>query len=907
LEYSASLVFFNKPKVITKPEDAEKLLAELDYRANGQRCFLWDQGKLVFWGDGDGFFSLGDFCVQLTDSAEFSFANHTKFKWDPQSLCFHFDHNSQFKFSNYHTGENPFSDVDISLETGKMSFLFTVHNSMIFNKAFPAGFDYGFSKNSVLSFPIVRKYSANTFHMEVELDFCHLKSSSMLLETGTSFESGFVTVYGERVTLTAGERAGFGFALRPSPRAAHCLAPLGGYSPSTPCGTHEKGILLGTSGTEYFILPPGMPLSFAPREDSGAYAPKFPAAAPSINDFVNPAGSLPLSNAYTTAWMKLPGGTRIYSQPEDNPYYTGSGALLKPAGLYTEWDTETPYFPVIPAGGSESFAYSRAVLAPARAVILAKNPARMICPLIDGKSPVHTAAAPSGFLLKMEGDVVQSILLTEDFVLNEPSHALVSAFNTSGMLLVAADDKALPYAFRVGISGWNLSFAASQSVLIVKSMRGKLYDAADAAKSLIGNVSVWTARDSFSSKNPAKVARDLMLFLEEAVNDKSNSEYYAPLVEAVTTENWRGCILVETPHTADSFPEELRVTFPSEGDVKMRYFCTAQAELMPDKNGPVFAGGAGYCGFMDYANVRGGTLPPPKDGGHAFRTLELKAFFKSGAMAHFSSSSQLDFPEICGVKTKLGAVMLRGGYIERDGMPSFALQAEKGNSLSFPDGSPLSGFSLSEIKSGNRVGADMLTLSGSMQFPALAPGDILSYDQLMFSEYILTGRDSVFKADTSGVIFHAADSVARKGSLCKELGFIPGSFSAGQSFSVLAYAGCRGKLADTIGGIQFTAVLGAAGSLSPGQLITARIFTGWDETGRLALGIRLPDVLPLEGVLSLTSGGARLAFEPGSGFSLYLSDIKLEVLGVLKLPLNGSATMAIQQGGWFAAYLKGKR
>ncbi len=88
-------------------------------------------------------------------------------------------------------------------------------------------------------------------------------------------------------------------------------------------------------------------------------------------------------------------------------------------------------------------------------------------------------------------------VLSESLGFTAPSPELLAAFNTSGMLLVAADGQALPYTFQVALSGWNFDFAIGETTLIVKSMQGKLYDREDKSKSLIGNVSLWTARETF--------------------------------------------------------------------------------------------------------------------------------------------------------------------------------------------------------------------------------------------------------------------------------------------------------------------------------------------------------------------------------------------------------------------------
>lgn len=906
--YCAAFVYLDEPAQIQAAADAEKLLTVIDGRTAGRRCFLWNEKCLEFSGKCGNFYTRSDFSINLAETITFSFPAQTSFTWDTGSHKFCFNHNSSFRLSNYQYGDNPFSDVTVPLADGNMSFLLTIQDSHYFANVFQAGFDYGYGTDCVLSFPPIQKYIDSSFDLRATLNFTAVRSSELLFTKNVSFETTFFSLYGETVIFTAGEHAGFGFSPRPFNGTPSKLVLTGEYYPSTSYGTHQKGILCGMSGTEYFILPDGQPLYFLPDKNHGAYAPQFPAAAPSIDDFVHPASSLPLTDTYASSWMKLPAGTIYYSQPSDNPYYSGSGQLLDPAALYTILPSDTPYFPIVPSCKPEYTAYINTVIGPARAAILAQCPENSLHYACGESNAIHTIAAPSGYLMQMNGNTPEAILLSPEIRLEHPSPALANAFNTSGMLLVMADYAAAPYTFHIGISGWNLEFKPGGTYLVIKSMRGKLFDDTDKANSLIGNVSVWTARNDFSSKNPAQAARDLMLLLEDAMADEANREYYLPLREAVTTEDWRGYIFFETPLGAESFPEELRSVFPAGQTVSMRYFCARQTKLAPGENGPQFAENASYSGYAAYqaTGFTGSPLPPEKADAYAFRTMELHAFFDKGTLAHFGSISQLDLPAFCGLKTKSGTVILPGSYTTRDGMPSFSLQAEDGQSLRFTKDAVLTSAALGNVSLETRAGNDIFTINGSLCFSAYPDGDILSYDMLLLSGYQLVRENGMFREDLSGITIDAANSTARGRSLARALNLVPEKFiTDAKHFTALGYTcPCKGRLQDIVCGLQYTAVLGTAGNLTPGQSISMNLLAGWDEQGQLALGIHLPNVLPLEGILSLTTGKAKLEYCKDSGFSLYLSDISLKALGALKLPPNGQISVTIHEGGWFAAYIK---
>lgn len=929
--YGASFLYFRDPVRLDTAEDVQKLLAYADQRTGGRRCFLWDGCTLEFAGANGHYCTRSDFRISLSDTVTFSFPNQANFIWDAEKLAFQFDNNVDFRFSNYQYGDRPFSDLVLSLADGRMSFLFTVQQSAYFARVFQAGFTYGYGTGCVLSFPLIQQYVDDGFDLQVDLDFTDVSGCVLLFTTPVSFVSRFFSVYGEAVVLTAREGAGFGFAKKPYPNAAARLVPAGAFEPKTKYGTHKNGILCGTSGTEYVVLPEHGTFLFSADSTHGAYAPKFPAAEPSINDFVRPADSLPLSDAYTTAWMKPAAGTKYYSQPSDNPYYTGSGFLLEPVQRCTVLPEDTPYVPIVPFAAENSVyrtktnaepetlqkpsagtgrAFLDTIIAPARAALLAECAGSRICCAADG-SAVHTIAAPSGYLMQMDGDTVKAVLLSEELRFEYPPDTLVSAFYTSGMLLVISDPAALSDTFHVDCAGWSLDFPVGDTVVIVKSMKGRLYDPWNKADSLIANVSVWTARQAFSSASPAKTASTLMLFLEEVMADQENRRYYEPLIEAVTSEDWRGYLLINTPLPASAFPDELRSVCPSGDTASLRYFCGSQTKLVPGELGPCFAQGAAYSGFVFYSDPAlgsgSGCLPPEDADSYAFRTLQVKAFFDQGSMAYFGSVSQLDLPMLCGVKTKSGSVRMDGSYAMREGVPAFSMEAKEGQTLSFLQGAVLSAAVLGSVCLESGKDADVFTMCGAMQFTDDLDGDLFSYDTLLFSGYVLRREKGIFLEDTSGVAFDAAASTVREGSLVKAMHLLPEKMAAsGAEFTALGYTKRLGKMSELVCGIQYTAAIGSAGNLAPGQLFTVRMLVGWDAQGKAVLGIRMPEALPLEGVLSLATDGAKLAYDADSGFMLYFSEIALKLFGVLKLPPNGRIGAAIRDGGWFAAYVKKK-
>jgi hypothetical protein len=211
----------------------------------------------------------------------------------------------------------------------------------------------------------------------------------------------------------------------------------------------------------------------------------------------------------------------------------------------------------------------------------------------------------------------------------------------------------------------------------------------------------------------------------------------------------------------------------------------------------------------------------------------------------------------------------------------------------------------------------------------------------------------VFNFDVSAVTFDPSRSTPRKGSLYTDFalslkGLLSGDDSSDASSQTdpgsLNYLNMptNAPLSGVAGGLwyalQFGVDLGSVGALASNAGLNASMLAAWAPGGapppgelaalNVMAGLRLPGVtaknklLSLEGVLQLSIGDIRLTYAPPDDSSttrywvLWLSDIALKFLGLLKIPPNGAISFACfgnpdangQPGalGWYAVYNQDK-
>ncbi|MET3132787.1 hypothetical protein AAKU55_003067 [Oxalobacteraceae bacterium GrIS 1.11] len=215
----------------------------------------------------------------------------------------------------------------------------------------------------------------------------------------------------------------------------------------------------------------------------------------------------------------------------------------------------------------------------------------------------------------------------------------------------------------------------------------------------------------------------------------------------------------------------------------------------------------------------------------------------------------------------------------------------------------------------------------------------------------------VFAFDVSTITFDASRSTPRNGSLYTDFalslkGLLSGDDSSNASSKTnpgsLNYLNMptNAPLSGVAGGpwyaLQFGVDLGSVGALASNAGLNASMIAAWAPStpsapvpgSQLAkfkamAGLQLPGVtaksklLSLEGVLALSIGDIRLTYAPPDDTSttrywvLWLSDIALKFLGLLKIPPNGAISFACfgnpdadgQPGalGWYAVYKQDKQ
>ncbi|MDR0918814.1 MAG: hypothetical protein LBM93_06130 [Oscillospiraceae bacterium] len=925
---SISFIYLKSPVSIQSSTDVETFTERFD--------LLAQKGRGFFFGDTALYFSAGDvFCTengtnfQIAETVSLSIKPYIKMTFNKTDLTLTFDNNNQgLDFTNYHYGDNPFSGAVFHLSSGILTFFFYVKDSSYFLKVFKPGFVYGYpadnsgdiEKITRIEFPFCNSFYDNSFNLNVSLSLANPCEIQMLFSNeGIRILTPISTVLGEDVVLTSTAGAGFGVPLKPYGDASYVTVPIGGYKISSAYDTAKSGILCGFYGTEYFICTENASINFTNKETSdvigcGAFAPKFPAAAPSISDFTDPAGKSPLDDRFSTAYISFPVGTKYYSQPSDNPYYTGNGEILDYAPLCNTLTANSPFFPLVPMNSDEALkkSFETTVISPARAVFVNDSVnLRLFCSdlLAANDTSSATIAAPSGYLLTVtDTNSIKRIALSEEVFFDNPPQTLVSAFNTAGMMLVISDDEVLKNTFKITFSDWKFNFTLGKTVMVVKSLRGKLFDVDNHSHSLIGNISTWTQKDAFTAGQSASIASSLMQTISNLLTQKDQEEIYIkPLYDAVTDENWQGFLFFNTSLEKSVFPDELALLFPSDasaGAVKLNFFGARRIDLCPSENGPMFAGTAEYFGYASYKaqGFSSGAVSPKNSDTSEFRSLELKAAFEKAQMKDFNSTAQLYLSQLFGIKPKtnaLGTVMLKGIYTNRGGKRVFTLKTFNnytaiGNDFVNTDIINVNVATVSEYKT--------FTIDGKISFAKLDNGDIFSYDELLFSglQIVQNDTDNSFFHDYSKVSFDTANSICRDNSAIKAFNLIPISLiKSADGFLQTAYSN-SGKLSDMTGGIVYNLNLGTTGAASSNSPISIKMLIGFTSEGKPVIGVKLPGVTAIEGVLSLTAEAVKLEYKDNN-FALFLPNIALKILGLLKLPTSGSLSAALYSGGgWFA-------
>ncbi|MDR3001041.1 MAG: hypothetical protein LBU89_07240 [Fibromonadaceae bacterium] len=861
-----------------------------------------------------------------------------------------------------------------------------------FIKNFRCGFEYSFTnENGKKCLISSRIFGDIGVHGNVNFEFgfgvFHKNTMRFLeYENQTPIPCNFLSLYGDPLYLTPviesknpedlQNNGGVSFL----PRISTYInsAPLGKYRVTTKDGKEVK-LLCGFSGTEYIMLGKDGIIEFVP--DRPAFSPYYPEKEFSISDFVEPPPKSLLTDDMITSWVKFCG--KYFSQSLETPFFSGDSNVLLLADLYTDFNSGSPALPIVPyknvnshilkdasdtfapsndmgsnewASAEQIYGFERTILVSERNNHAHTNAAQndsFRC-LISNNN-LMTAATPSGFIGEVSNSRFEKITVAfshkGDLAFANTTNEIRSAFSSSSIFCVIADTTKHIGNFQneFSIENWEFKLKPGDdsnynnyaNIIIVKGVKGKIYNHEDPAASLCGNPNLWTGKENFSKPpeecgEPANLANWMLSYCKEAYEKYTNgNNYYKKFFEIITDENWKGFLALNVSLGETSFPDSLKPLLAGLSDTSKIRAHHVGSELVPLKatdKGPQNDGISPFFALIHYAaDGFYGSATPIEDPAaeYEFKLLEMNVLFENGTVENFNSISQFVINRFMGLKPSAGgclynALILNGSLQNTNGV-SVLMMNSNGGELMF-ENTPLTMAKINGVTviSVNPAAMEFaFDIMGTMTFAEPKNDeedkksvDVLSYGKLHFSGYKinLTAKDkkSIFTTDISEVKFDMSLSEMRKSSFCKVFGLVPAAVLNGinitKDYKPVAVENFKtGTLKENATGMEFSVTLGALGSLSGGSSLTSKIIFAWDVEGSIFIGIKLPGSTLISNVIGVTLGDARLKLN-GEVPLLYISKVALELLGMLKLPTSGALNLALTGDdngiGWFAAYKK---
>lgn len=531
----------------------------------------------------------------------------------------------------------------------------------------------------------------------------------------------------------------------------------------------------GLQGTEFFSITPKTATtngdSFRFISCQPAYAPKFPfeEASPVKQPPEDP--NTPLLNAsYSTSWATLVAGADniIYyiAQPQGSSLF-GSDALITPqytdlfghnipGFLFVADDVVTfpimPYKGITAGDGINTFSqqqitdFEKQIVSPARrkSVGILSTSKSLIRGnkqlLADATSQVSTT--PSGLLVKLttSGQQMQwdEVLLGQNTDENipyylkfmYPGEQLTEALQTSDLMLVTANATQLgtlggttpgdaAFLNKMSIGSWEMTANVGQqnkyndyrNLMIIKTQRGKLYDAADIANSLVANPSKWTQKENFAS--PSVIDQDgnllppdddqliilsqwLQTYFRQAA-DKSGNKYFNKFNTIALDESWTGILFLRMD--ISKLPENLVGVMAGVTDPDAFNAHHLAVEISPVKKDgqnasldqPSSMFGLIYYEDPLFDDIEQESVMPATADTYDFRLLTLKVLFENTSVSSFESLAQLTITNLLQMPVSIMGdptnvyynVMLKGSLQITDNQTLYSLSSQGDNTFYF--------------------------------------------------------------------------------------------------------------------------------------------------------------------------------------------------------------------------------
>lgn len=536
------------------------------------------------------------------------------------------------------------------------------------------------------------------------------------------------------------------------------VTPIGDFKISAPTASSCDWvkILCGLLGSEFITVLPasdnyeGDRFRFIGSQPSFGYCYPLPQASP-VGPPVDPTQKL-LDNTFTTSYatvVSAPGTTQkpVYvAQPKGAPLFGQDPVIYKRynnllGSMYpgTELD-ENNHFPMMPYAGVSSgngqFTFDESLISlfekqfisPTRSVKIGSKGKSVPSaldhkPIFGANNTDYNITTPSGQLVTIDrtGKWTRILLaqlthpVKSQFYFQNPSPELKQAFQTADPMLVIANpqylgtmgnDDSAKFNNTLNVENWvlaaqvgeNYSYGNYTNVMIVKGVKGKLYNPKDISDSLAANPTKWTQKENFGAPN-GKVDELIplsqwMLDYFKDAHEKAGSEtspdrlYFEKFNSIVQDENWTGIIILRVKIA--SLPDQMKGITAGIEDPSQFYahhLAIETGQIIHDDDGVRLKDSTSVYGLIYYCDpsydASKPEAPVPPDAGsiYDFRLLTLKVLFENSALKHFQSYAQLTLNQLFGSQVKemgdggnmYNSIILRGTFQENDGAPVYGL------------------------------------------------------------------------------------------------------------------------------------------------------------------------------------------------------------------------------------------
>lgn len=494
--------------------------------------------------------------------------------------------------------------------------------------------------------------------------------------------------------------------------------------------------------------------------------------------------------------------------------------------------------------------------------------------------------------------------------------------------------------------------------------------------SLVANVDNWTRRDLFSSPcgDPSQqilLSEWLVSYFKEACHnpDQENFSHFRGIA---SDPSWTGILFLRVPLSRNCLPRQMKGILHGTGGapvyihhwgVGINSARQKGLHVEQDDSASLF----GLIHYTDPHLKNGPVEPvPASSGDYDFKLLMLHVLFRDSCVKTFQCYSQLTLGRLLSMPVDrmdergnaYRAVLMQGICQDREGDSVFLLNAVSPCTFLMKNGIVESvALSAVEMLSQDSGGDDILfSLEGTLGFSLirrsgeeaqLPPLDLYSYGGVSGSQntglaWTGGGLRLRYAGETPNwtvedrLIPVPFKSEPRPGSLAAALHLIPDSFLSGDGENTPEKAGfasmrtgCSlgGAGNDSWTGFTLHVNMGTLGELASGAGLSAGILLAWghEPAGDAQTGgiwIRMPGAggegILLQNILKLTTGAVSLGYDDEKrAYFLLIDNIALSILGIAKLPPNGSTRFYLFGSasenaeedalGWYAMYQRNKK